>query len=629
MSAQAVAVAFLSQVPPFQYLDRETLARVVAQAEIHFFPKGTCILQRDGPPARYLYVIEKGGVKKAVGDITVEVVGEGEIFGVLSALEGDRSRLDVIALEDTLCYAIPRAVVEDLLDTQPKIARFLYEFSIHRYLDWSLEELERLPVLTGSGRLAFTARAGEVAHRPLVTCQTETTIQEAAQLMSHHRVSSVVVLGPDGRAAGILTDWDLRERVVAAGRDIRQPVAKVMSSPVISVDSDAPVYEVVAEMVRRGIHHIVVTEAGRPAGMITGHDLILLQGTSALFVARDIERRHDLPGLRQLVADSQRVVPFLLRQGIRASQLGRLMTDINDRIIGRVLEFTGAVLGPPPVPYCWLVLGSEGRREQTFRTDQDNALIYADPPDSQAKAVREYFLEFGRRAVASLVEVGFPACPGRYTADNPEWVQPLSGWRAHFRRWLTNPEPEAVLNSLIFFDFRGIYGNLTLANALRDYLNGLLASSRLFLVHLAQLSTKTPPPLGFLGRFIVEPGGEHRNQLDLKARGTRPILDLVRFLALRHGITETSTVGRLEALQATGKIPADLADELTQAFEFILGLRIRTQWAKIQAGKAPDNFIDPSQLSALERSLLKEAFKAVGRAQGVVRQEYYADLVAD
>lgn len=456
MSAQAVAVAFLSQVPPFRYLDRETLARVVAQAEIHFFPKGTCILQRDGPPARYLYVIEKGGVKKAVGDIAVEVVGEGEIFGVLSALEGDRSRLDVIALEDTLCYAIPRAVVEDLLDTQPKIARFLYEFSIRRYLDWSLEELERLPVLTGSGRLAFTARAGEVAHRPLVTCQAETTIQEAAQLMSHHRVSSVVVLGPDGRAAGILTDWDLRERVVAAGRDIRQPVAKVMSSPVISVDSDAPVYEVVAEMVRRGIHHIVVTEAGRPAGMITGHDLILLQGTSALFVARDIERRHDLPGLRQLVADSQRVVPFLLRQGIRASQLGRLMTDINDRIIGRVLEFTGAVLGPPPVPYCWLVLGSEGRREQTFRTDQDNALIYADPPDSQAEAVREYFLEFGRRAVASLVEVGFPACPGRYTADNPEWVQPLSGWRAHFRRWLANPEPEAVLNSLIdLFRFPG------------------------------------------------------------------------------------------------------------------------------------------------------------------------------
>ncbi len=629
MSAQAVATAFLSQVPPFRYLDGEALARVVARAEIHFFPKGTRILQRDGPPARYLYVVEKGGVKKAVGDVTLEVAGEGEVFGVLSALEGDRSRLDVIAVEDTVCYAIPRDVVESLLETQPKFARFLYEFSIRRYLDWSLEELERLPVLTGSGRLVFTARAGEVARRPLVTCRPETTIQEAAQLMTRHRVSSVVVLDPDGRAAGILTDWDLRERVVAAGRDIRQPVAKVMTSPVVSVDSDTPVYEVVAEMVRRGIHHLVVTEAGLPAGMIAGHDLILLQGTSALFVARDIERRHDLPGLRQVVADSQRVVPFLLRQGIRASQLGRLMTDINDRVIGRVLEFTEAALGPPPVPYCWLVLGSEGRREQTFRTDQDNALIYADPPAPEAGAAREYFLEFGRRAVAALVEAGFPPCPGRYTADNPDWVQPLSGWKAHFRRWVATPEPEAVLNSLIFFDFRGIYGDLGLADRLRAYINELLPASRLFLLHLAWLSTKTPPPLGFLGRFIVEAGGEHRKQLDLKARGTRPILDLARFLALRHGVADTSTVGRLEALQAAGKIPPDLADELTQAFEFILGLRIRNQWAKIQAGKAPDNFVDPGQLSALERSLLKEAFKAVGRAQAVVRQEYHADLVAD
>jgi CBS domain-containing protein len=629
MSAQAVALAFLSQVPPFRYLDRETLAEVVARAEVHFFPRGTRILQRDGPPARYLYVVEKGGVKKAVGDVTLEVVGEGEVFGVLSALEGDRSRLDVIAVDDTVCYAVPREVVEKLLETQPQFARYLYEFSIRRYLDWSLEELERAPALAGSGRLIFTARAGEVARRPLVTCQPETTIREAAQLMSHNRVSSVVVLGPGGEAAGIVTDWDLRERVVAAGRDIRQPVAKIMTSPVVSVDADAPVYQVVSEMVRRGIHHIVVTEASRPAGMIAGHDLILLQGTSALFVARDIERRHDLPGLRQVVAESQRVVPFLLRQGIRASELGRLMTDINDRIIGRVLEFTEAALGPPPVPYCWLVLGSEGRREQTFRTDQDNAIIYADPPPEGAEAVREYFLEFGRRAVAALVEVGFPPCPGRYTAENPEWVQSLSGWKTHFRRWVATPEPEAVLNSLIFFDFRGIYGDLTLADGLRVYVNELLPASRLFLVHLAWLSTKTPPPLGFLGRFIVEAGGEHRNELDLKARGTRPIVDLARFLALRHGVAETSTVGRLEALRDTGKVPEDLAEELTQAFEFILSLRIRSQWTQIQGGETPHNFVSPGQLSALERSLLKEAFKAVSRAQTVVRQEYYADLVAD
>jgi CBS domain-containing protein len=625
------ATNFLRKVPPFQFLSEERLRRVAASTEIHFFPKGSVIARRSGPPSPYLYVIEKGAVKKSLTtqageEVVVEVAGEGDLVGVLSTLEGDVGRLDDVAIEDTICYAIPRPVVEELLASEPAFTRYFVHFSIRHFLDISLDTIRRgMSLAEINHQLPLLEKAGDLAHGPIITCPHTASVQQAARIMTSNKVSSVVIVDDEGLAVGIVTDWDLREKVVAAGVDVGQPVATIMSRPLITVSADESVADAVRVMIARNIHHLVVVEDGRPVGMITDHDLIVRQGTSALFIAKSVEHQTDVRGLKEVLGQMQQLLPFLLYRGVRAAQLGRIAAEINDRIMMRLMGILQGELGPPPVPFCWLVLGSEGRREQTIKTDQDNALVYADPEESRADSCRDYFLRLGQRMVSALVEIGFPPCPGRYTADNPQWVLPMSEWKQQFHRWVAIPEPEVVLHSLIFFDFRGVTGDLALAQELRRYITNLMSRSRPFLVHMANLSTSQSPPIGFLGQFIVERSGEHKNQLDLKHRGSSTIVNLVRLFALQHAVEETNTFDRIDALKAMGKIQPELADDLSQALDFILNIRFRHQWQDLREGRPPSNFIDPSTLSSLERSLLKEAFKVVGRVQTVVRQEFHGE----
>ncbi|NJN99926.1 MAG: histidine kinase, partial [Anaerolineales bacterium] len=371
------------------------------------------------------------------------------------------------------------------------------------------------------------------------------------------------------------------------------------------------------------IHHLLITSEDQPLGLITSNDLMVLHSASFFFITREIERQADPAGLGQVLDQAQQTIPLLLHQGVKASQIGWLMADINDRLVSRVLAWTEANLGLPPVPYCWLVLGSEARREQTFKTDQDNALIYADPLPETAEATQAYFLEFGRQAVAGLVEAGFPPCAGRLTADNPQWVQPVSGWHNYFQQWATRWEPEEEPNFLIFFDFRGIYGDFSLAKDLRRFIADLLDQQPRFINRLAHLSASLPPPLGFLGHFIVEHNGEHKDQFDLKQRGTVPLIDLARFFALRYHLTETNTVARLEQIKDENDLPDDLLHELAQSFEFILNLRLQHQWEQIQTGQPLSNYINPKNLSSLDQASLRQVFKAIGQAQAVLHQAYH------
>jgi CBS domain-containing protein len=471
--------------------------------------------------------------------------------------------------------------------------------------------------------LVLTGSVRDLVRAPLVTLLQTVSIQEAAQRMSTEQASAAVILDAAGQVTGIVTDWDLRERVVAAGLDTTQPIGKVMSAPVVSLAAAEPIYEAVRLMMNHNIHHLLITSDDQPLGLITSNDLIVLHSASVFFITREIERQTNPAGLRQVLDQAQQAIPLLLRQGVRASQIGWLMAEINDRLVSRVLEWTEASMGPPPVPYCWLVLGSEARREQTFKTDQDNALIYADPSPESAGAVQAYFLEFGRQAVAGLVEAGFPPCAGHLTAANPQWVQPVSGWHTYFQQWATRWEPEEEPNFLIFFDFRAIYGDFSLAKNLRRFIADLLEQHPRFLTRLAHLSASLPPPLGFLGQFVVEHNGEHKNELDLKQRGTVPLIDLARFFALRYHLTETNTTARLEQLKDVKELPDDLLQELAQSFEFILNIRLQQQWEQLQAGQPLSNHVNPQNLSALDQVSLRQVFKAIAQAQAFLHQAYH------
>ncbi|MFN3337481.1 MAG: CBS domain-containing protein, partial [Thermomicrobium sp.] len=332
---------FLKRVPPFQFLSEEQLRQLARRVEVHYFPRGTALIRRGEQPPDYLWVVVRGGVKKALRSATGEehifdVASEGDLVGVLSSMDGLEGQLDDIAIEDTICYAIPRSAVQELITTEPAVARFFLG-ALREWVRTTLTALERQEE-SGDGSLLLSAACRSVARQPLLTCTPETSVREAARRMSAERVNSIVVVDAEGVGIGIVTDWDLRERVVALGRSLETPVREVMSSPLVTIDADQLLLEAVRLMIGRRINHLVVTEEGKPLGMVTAFDLLVQQGTSALFLARAIDRETRTERLAYVLEQAQRqLLPFLLSRGIRASEIAQLLSEINDRVIARVL----------------------------------------------------------------------------------------------------------------------------------------------------------------------------------------------------------------------------------------------------------------------------------------------------
>jgi len=300
-----------------------------------------------------------------------------------------------------------------------------------------------------------------------------------------------------------------------------------------------------------------------------------------------------------------------------------MITILNDQILDRILTLLIAELGPPPLPFCWLLMGSEGRREQTFKTDQDNALIYADPEgEEQAKEAEAYFKTLADKAIEHLVACGYPRCPGEIMASNPKWRQPARLWQRRFDGWLSTPEPRDVLHSTIFFDFRGGYGERGLAQRLRQHLAEQARKKEIFLLHLAKDCLEARPPLSFFRNFIVEKDGEHKNLLDLKTKGLVPFVDFARLMSLKCGVRESNTLGRLQLLAEGDHISRELYSEAVDAYEFLMQLRLIHQMQLLEENRTPDNYINPADLSDLEKQTLKEAFEVVRRMQSLIKQEF-------
>jgi CBS domain-containing protein len=296
---------------------------------------------------------------------------------------------------------------------------------------------------------------------------------------------------------------------------------------------------------------------------------------------------------------------------------------LNDLILENLLSMLQDELGPPPTQFCWLLMGSEGRREQTIKTDQDNALIYRDPRnDKEAKVCEDYFARFGEKAVEHLKKCGYSADPFGLMASNPKWRMPFSKFRDYLEHLILLPEPDEVLHATIFFDFRSGYGHRSIADALRDHVSTHAKRQDVFLRHLAQDCLTKRPPLSFFRNFIVEKDGEHKNTLDLKEKSMVQFVDFARVLALKHGIKETNTLERLRLLGEAGHISRDLHDEAHEAYEFLMQLRIVHQLSRINQGKEPNNNIDPGDLSDLEKRTLKEAFGVIGKLHTHLKDEF-------
>jgi len=625
-------ISFLKKIPPFQSLDEKTLKTVAGSLSMEFYPKETVILAQGGPPSDSLRIIKKGGVKIVMRsengeDVVMDYRGEGDNFGFLSMIGKERGKTTVIAIDDTICYTLRQERVLKLIESSPAFTEYFMSY-LSRYIDRAYSEMQtKSRSSVGSDRFLFTTPVGRIATEAVMVSD-DMTIQEAAQTMTKNKISSLIVRDKKSLPSGIVTDRDLRDKVVARGRNVREPIKNIMSISLIRVDAQDSCFEAVLKMLKYNIHHMLVIEDGALKGIMTNHDLMLLQGTSPLSFASDIENQQTVDGLLPVSSKINNLIGLLLKEGVKASGITKILTEINDRLVKKVIEIAEKECGQPPLPYCWIVFGSEGRKEQTFKTDQDNAIIFVDPVTKEMEeAAKAYFPCFAVFVRDSLLKIGFPLCPADYMASNPQWCQPLKVWKKYAADWMNEPTQEAVLKSLIFFDARPLYGKFSLHDELRGSFRLLSEGQNVFLCHMANLIIKNTPPIGFLKSFVVEKGGEHKDEFNLKVKGITPLVDAVRLFALEKGVRETSTLGRIEALRERHAIVKEHVEELRHAFEFIMLLRIQHQFEQISEGVKPDNFINPNKLSNLEKKTIREAFHLVSSLQELIFERCKAFIV--
>jgi CBS domain-containing protein len=470
----------------------------------------------------------------------------------------------------------------------------------------------------------FSAQVGEIGKGKLFKMSVSNTVQEAAVFMSDNMIGSLLLTDEKDEVVGIVTDKDIRRKVVAKGIDYQTKVSKIMVSPVRTISSQAVCFDALLEMIKNRIHHLAIEKNGEIFRMITTHDIMVAQGSSPLYLFREILAQRDISGLYALSKKVPMVVRSLIEEGAKANNITRMIAVLNDHILDKLLSLMLEEFGEPPLPFCWLLMGSEGRREQTFKTDQDNAIIYSDSDDPVLnQKAEEYFKDFSESAIEHLVQCGYPLCPGEIMASNPKWRQPLSVWTEYFRKWCVSPVPESVLHSTIFFDFKCGFGEQSLADNLRHQLTGLAKKEGIFQLYLAKNCLVSRPPLTFFKNFIVEKDGEHKNTFDLKTNGMVFFVDFARLMSLKYGIAETNTLARLRLLQEDQHVPGSLCTEIEEAYQFLMHLRLVHQLHMMEADKEPDNHINPKDLSDLEKQTLKEAFSVISRMQEFIRQEFH------
>lgn len=604
---------FLEETPPFDLLEPALRRRAAAAIEAYYRRKGTVLLEI-GEHNETLYVIRRGAVEAhdRHGNF-VDRYGEGESFGLQSLLTGKPVRFRITLIEDGLIWTMPRNAFDGLRAGSPEFDTY-YIRSLEERLTSAVQPR------SSSGQTLFMTPMGELVRNEPILVAPDTTIAEAARRMSQHGVSSLLVNDGD-RLCGIVTDRDLRNRVLAQGRDPAEPVSAIMTSEPLMLDASSPVLEGILAMAGRGIHHLPLTRDQRVVGMVTTRDLMTLQTQHPLYLAAQVQKAGTLERLVSVCRQVPRLFELLLASGMRAEQVPKVLTTINDSVTRRLIGLAEQRLGPAPAPYAWLVFGSQAREEQSIKTDQDNGLVYADdaPPGADT-----WFTELARIVCDGLDACGYPYCPGKIMATTDEWRQPLSGWLAHFRDWAGLPDPQSVLRVSIFFDLRAVHGDHPLAAQLAQAL-GECGSGRgkgPFISALARQAASYDVPLGFFRRFVLAGKGEHSDTLEIKASGLMPLTDLVRVRALEAGVTVPGTQARIARLLEAARLSRSDADRLSGAHRLLAGLRIRLHAEQVRRGEQPHNHLDPSAISHAERAALRDAFLVIREAQKGLSQDF-------
>tara|TARA_R110001592_G_scaffold87414_2_gene258207 strand:- start:7679 stop:9613 length:1935 start_codon:yes stop_codon:yes gene_type:complete len=620
-------MTFLLAYPPFNQMETNHLAYLVEHCQLRFFAQGDSIISPHQGPVEYFHIVKQGlvrGERLLAGQEMPETTFEisvGECFP-LAALIGEReTRTEHLAGEDTFCLILPRTEFVKLFGLSACFRDFALR-GVSSLLDQVNQQAQMRAAENLGAQYSLDTRLAELAVRSPVSCDPHLSVRAAVRLMHEASVGSIVIVDERQKPVGIFTLRDLRRIIATADTDMDEAIGKVMTASPFSLPSSASAFDAAIAMTGQHIAHICVVDRERLVGVVSERDLFSLQKVDLVHLARTIRQASRVSTLTSLRTDIRQLVESMLAHGASSTQITHIITLLNDHTVCRVIELCMAEHGDVGIPFTWLCFGSEGRREQTLHTDQDNGILFEAEDAAHAASIRAKLLPLAGKINEALAECGFTLCKGNIMASNPELCLSQREWESRFDRFICSATPENLLSSSIYFDFRVIWGEPTQAEKLFDGVLHKVSTNTLFQRMLAQNALVLRPPIGRFRDFVVARSGSEKDTLDLKRQGLMPFVDGARLLALSHGIAECNTLERFSLLKSQGVIEAKDADAYEEAYHFIQLIRMQQHQRQDREGRPFSNRIDPDNLNHLDRRILRESFRQAKRLQASLALRY-------
>lgn len=612
----------MKEFPPFSYLGKEVLFALSGKVVVKFYSKGEIIYHEGHKTHQVIYVVNKGAVNLSnkERDILVETCDEGDLFGLRPLLEDTAYVFTAQAAEDCMLYTLDVSLLKPILATNVKFA--LYVASVFAgNLDKRVASIE-----PPKGNKFDPSLSGIENFQELnipVTCTGELSIKEVAEKMTQYNVNSIIVLDAEGLPIGIVTDKDLREKVVSGNIKRKSPVSGIMVSPVYCMKKNVTVAEVQIQMIRRKISHVLITDDGsintKPIGIITNQDLVLAENNNPAIIIKQIRKTRDPEKLRQLRDVTDDLLKYYLDREIAMDYLVEIITEINDQIIKACIRGSMEEISHYHYnenDFTWISLGSEGRQEQLLRTDQDSGLIYKAEVGVDPHETKEKYLILARSVTNKLARIGYEFCPADMMASNPKWCMSFDEWKQTFGDWIQYPGQEEILHTSIFLDYRKIIGNTDHTTQLSEYIFSIIDTASGFINLLAKNALLNPPPLTFFRNFVVERNGEHKDAFDIKQRAMLPLADAARFLILVRKVGKiNNTAGRFKALAELDKPNKDVYLLAAEAYETLMRFRAENGLATNSNGR----YIKPNELDKFQRVMLRNCFDPINDLQQIIK----------
>ncbi len=612
---------FLKKYPPFTLMAEDDLMNICQNITISYVDIGENVFTQGEVPKNFFYVVNQGAVKlvrtESEEEVLIDICAEGDLFGIRPLIAEQPYLSSAEAIEETILYKIRNQDIRQIMETNPRVSSFFatsFAAGARSNRSEGSSSLVVVSALQNKTHNLAEIQKLEITKVP-VTCDPTTSIREAAKLMTDSNVGSIVITDSEIRPIGIVTDSDLRNMLGLAEVSRSADISVIMNSPVYCIPLDSSAADAQMMMLKYGISHLVITETGLDdspvLGVLSEQDLLAIEGNNPAILIKEIKTAYDSKRLKKIREKADQLLQNYLDQEVSVAFVSDIMSKITDSIYQQAIKITLAKNQSQQkknLDFVWVALGSHGRSEQLIRTDQDNALIFTNVPPESLETTRSYYLRLAAEVVEIMSEVGYHKCPADMMASNPKWCLSIDEWKKQFSDWIINPDNESILHSNIFMDFRPLFGDTTLTDVLSQHIFEETEDKSLFINYMAKYATSTPPPLSFFRNFILEKNGQHKNEFDIKMRGMLPLIDTARILILDEQIHRVNnTIKRYERLMKVDKPNAGLYQDAIDAYEIMLKIKAKYAFKNKDSGR----FIDPNDLTKMEKLLLRNSFKPI------------------